>query len=72
MVGIVVVSHSSELARGLADRAGQMAGPLDDVVRAAEQARRTSRLRVARQAGGDATLVVARDGGVQRPHDERP
>jgi PTS hybrid protein len=27
MVGIVVVSHSSELARGLADLAGQMAGP---------------------------------------------
>jgi hypothetical protein len=41
MVGIVVVSHSSEFARGLADLAGQMAGPLDDVVRAAERARRT-------------------------------
>src|SRR5438093_844082 len=27
MVGIVVVSHSSELARGLAELAGQMAGP---------------------------------------------
>jgi PTS hybrid protein len=27
MVGIVVVSHSSELARGLADLAGQMASP---------------------------------------------
>jgi PTS hybrid protein len=27
MVGIVVVSHSSELARGVADLAGQMAGP---------------------------------------------
>jgi PTS hybrid protein len=27
MVGIVVVSHSSELARGLADLAAQMAGP---------------------------------------------
>jgi PTS hybrid protein len=27
MVGIVVVSHSSELARGLAALAGQMAGP---------------------------------------------
>jgi phosphoenolpyruvate---glycerone phosphotransferase subunit DhaM len=27
MVGIVVVSHSSELALGLADLAGQMAGP---------------------------------------------
>ena len=27
MVGIVVVSHSSDLARGLADLAGQVAGP---------------------------------------------
>ena len=27
MVGIVVVSHSSELAKGLAELAGQMAGP---------------------------------------------
>jgi phosphoenolpyruvate---glycerone phosphotransferase subunit DhaM len=27
LVGIVVVSHSSDLARGLADLAGQMAGP---------------------------------------------
>ena len=27
MVGIVVVSHSSELAEGLAELAGQMAGP---------------------------------------------
>ena len=27
MVGIVVVSHSDELARGLADLAGQVAGP---------------------------------------------
>jgi phosphoenolpyruvate---glycerone phosphotransferase subunit DhaM len=27
MVGIVVVSHSSDLARGVADLAGQMAGP---------------------------------------------
>ncbi len=27
MVGIVVVSHSAELARGVADLAGQMAGP---------------------------------------------
>jgi len=27
MVGIVVVSHSSELAQGLADLVGQMAGP---------------------------------------------
>jgi PTS hybrid protein len=27
VVGIVVVSHSSELARGLADLAGQVAGP---------------------------------------------
>lgn len=27
MVGIVVVSHSSQLARELADLAGQMAGP---------------------------------------------
>ena len=71
MVGIVVVSHSCKLARGLADLAGQMARPADDVVRAAERARRTSKLRVARQAGGAATLVVACDGGVQRPHDER-
>ena len=27
MVGIVIVSHSSELAKGLAELAGQMAGP---------------------------------------------
>lgn len=27
MVGIVIVSHSAELARGLAELAGQMAGP---------------------------------------------
>ena len=27
MVGLVVVSHSSDLARGLAELAGQMAGP---------------------------------------------
>ncbi len=27
MVGIVVVSHSADLARGVADLAGQMAGP---------------------------------------------
>lgn len=32
MVGIVVVSHSAELARGLADLAGQVAGPEVQVV----------------------------------------
>jgi PTS hybrid protein len=32
MIGLVLVSHSSELARGLADLAGQMAGPEVQIV----------------------------------------
>ena len=65
MVGIVVVSHSSELASGLAELAGQMAGPEVRIEHAGGTADGTlgtdeGRVRdaIRRADGGDGVVVL--------------